>query len=298
MLTWERMRIDPAYRERLRAEGLDSVSRVLARIDGRIAAWSRSTETLFVAGHDGLPGLYLKRYYFPTWRMRLRGALRGTLLGLHHGHAEFLSLRDMRWTGVPAIRPLAYGCRLVLGFVSACVLITEEVPDSINLTTFAQLAAAGTIHLSHAGRARLIRTLAERIAEMHAAGYSHGNLFWRNILVRETPDGGHEFFFLDAQPQHGWERLGASAEWWQRELAQLLVSARPFTSRADRLRFAKHYFNDARLTPEIRAHLRQCESLTDAWGRHEQRRIRMNRLFDSWNAALDAEAREFAEPRA
>ena len=286
MLAWDVMRTDPAYRERLRAEGLDSVARVLGRVEGRVAAWSRSSETLYVPGEGVLPGLFVKRYYFPRWKSRIRGALRGTFLGLHRGHAEYLALRDMRWTGVPAIRPLAYGVRLELGFVAACVLITEEVPGAVNLTTFAQQVADGRGRLSRAARGQMIRALAERVAEMHEAGISHGNLYWRNILVRPTPDGSYEYFFLDAQPLDLWERVRTRGEWWVRELAQLLVSALPFTNRADRLRFVKHYLCDRELSPALRRDLRRCEVQARAGRRHEQHRIRMNRLFDGWREAL------------
>jgi len=53
------MRTDPAYADRLRACGLDTVEKVLARVDGRIAAWSRTTDSLFVPGCDGAPGFYV-----------------------------------------------------------------------------------------------------------------------------------------------------------------------------------------------------------------------------------------------
>lgn len=296
MLAWDVMRTDPAYRERLRAEGLDSVARVLGRVEGRVAAWSRSSETLHVPGHGMEPGLFIKRYYFPRWKSRIRGALRGTFLGLHRGHAEYLALRDMRWTGVPAVRPLAYGCRLELGFVAACVLITEEVPGAMNLTSFAQRVADGRIRLRPAERRQMIRSLAERISEMHQIGLSHGNLYWRNILVRSALDGSYEYFFLDARPLDLWERVRSRGEWWIHELAQLLVSAATFTSRADRLRFVKHYLGDRALTPALRRDLRRCEVLARAWGRHERHRIRMNRLFDAWSEALARENDTAARP--
>ena len=59
MFCHEQMRTDPAYADRLRACGLDTVEKVLARVDGRIAAWSRTTDSLFVPGCDGAPGFYV-----------------------------------------------------------------------------------------------------------------------------------------------------------------------------------------------------------------------------------------------
>ncbi|MCK4341145.1 MAG: hypothetical protein KAY37_05405 [Phycisphaerae bacterium] len=291
MMYTEHMRTDPAYRERLRAGGLDSVSKVLTRIDGRVAAWSRTTDTLFVPGADGTPGLYVKRHYFPSWVKRLRGTFRGTFFGRHRGQSEYLALNAMRAVGIPAVRAVAYGERRAGHFLTACFLITEEVPGARNLTTFAFEVATGRSTLSAAERHLWIRTLADQLAAMHATGVSHGNLFWRNLLVRGGPDGRPEFFFLDPQPLRAWERFGSGGNWWLRELAQLAVSALTFTSRSERLRFLRNYLGGARLTPEIKEQIRQIERLAQTWRRHEERRIRMNSLFEEWNRQLAREER-------
>jgi len=297
VLSTEQMRIDPVYRERLRAAGLDTVARVLQRVEGRVAAWSRTTDTLFVPGGDGMPGFYIKRHFFPTWTKRLRGTFRGTFFGMNRGQAEYRALDAMRSLGVPAVRPVAFGSRRSAHFLSACFLITEEVPGAENLTTFALEVAAGRRRLTPAQRRELPRVLAEQLAAMHTVGCSHGNLFWRNLLVRQGPDGRPEFFFLDAQPLRPWERLGPGGNWWLRELAQVAVSAMPFTTRVERLRFFRHYLRDTRPLAELKTLLRQVESLAATWRRHEEslaatwrrhedRRIHMNSLFEAWNRRL------------
>ena len=304
MVATEHMRIDPAYRERLAALGLDSVTKVLERVDGRITAWSRTTDTLYVPGADGTPGFYVKRHFFPSWVKRLRGTFRGTFFRMHRGQAEYRALNAMRCLGIPAVRAVAYGGRRVAHFLTACFLITEEVPDGRNLTTFALDVMAGRRELSTGQRHALVRTLADQVAAMHATGFAHGNMFWRNLLVREGLDGKPEFFFLDAQPPHTWRRWSAGVSPWLRELAQLAVSATPFTSRTDRLRFVRRYFS-GQLTPEVKPQLRQIERLATTWRRHEERRIRMNGLFEGWSRQLleeeraaqgDARARVTVEP--
>ena len=296
MLCTEHMRIDPAYRERLRACGLDSLEQVLARVEGRVAAWSRTTDTLYVVSPDGTPGFYLKRYFFPTWTKRLRSALRGTFFGMHRGQAEYRTLNTMRALGIPAVRPVAYGCRRIAHFLSACFLITEEVPDAPNLTAFALDVVAGRTSLPAGARRELLNALAEQLAAMHATGCSHGNLFWRNLLVRHGPDGRPEFFMLDAQPLRGWKRWGANGSWWLRELAQVAVSALPFTSRAERLRFVHRYRGDGPLTAALKDQLRHIERQAQAWRRHELRRIRMTHLFDEWNRRLEEECGRSGKP--
>lgn len=297
MFVTEHMRIDPAYRERLRGCGLDTVAGVLALVDGRVAAWSRTTDTLRVPGPDDGPGFYVKRYLFPTWTKRLRGTFRGTFFGQHRGRAEYRALNALRSAGVPAVRAVAWGERRVAHFLTACFLITEEVPDAENLTSFALEVVGGRRRMSNDQRNRLLLALAEHLALLHATGCSHGNLFWRNILVRDTPDGRPELFFLDPQPLRAWERWAAGVPWWLRELAQVAVSALPFTTRAERLRFIRRYVACSRDTgfdpPGIervaddwKTTVRTVETLAAAWRRHEDRRIHMTRLFDEWNRQL------------
>src|SRR5262249_28721654 len=55
------METDPAYRDLLAEHGLARVEEVLARIDGRICAWSRTTDTMHIPGLRGLPGFFVKR---------------------------------------------------------------------------------------------------------------------------------------------------------------------------------------------------------------------------------------------
>jgi len=298
MMGTETMRSDPAYRERLRACGLVSGARILRRVDGRVSAWSRTTDTLYVPGTQGTPGFYVKRYFFPTWVKRLRGTLRGTFFGMHRGQAEYRALNAMRAVGVPAVRPVAYGARRVGHFLTACYLSTEEVPEAPNLTAFALDVAAGRRVLSAAGRAVLLSTLAEQLAAMHAAGCSHGNLYWRNVLVRYGPDGRPEFFFLDAQPLRAWQRLSPGGNWWLRELAQVTVSAMPFTTRTERLRFMRHYLGPTHPPADLKARLRQIERLAGTWHKHELRRIRMTDLFEAWNHQLADEVRRSADSTA
>jgi hypothetical protein len=289
MLHSEQIRIDPPYLAALRECGLDHVEPVLGRVAGRIVAWSRTTDTLHVPRGDGAPGFFVKRHYYAPWRKRIRGMFRGTFFGAHRGRAEYRWLNTLRSLGIPAVRPVAWGVRRTAHFVSACFLITEEVPEAVNLTTFAGEVAAGRRSLSEAQRAAMVHRLAEQVAAMHAAGFAHGQLFWRNILVRLGPDGLPEYFFLDAEPPRRW--LGRSERVWQEELAALLTSSLPFTTPRDRVRFAHRYYNVRRLGLGLRASAKWIESAARGWQRHEQQRIKMNGLFEAWNGQLGEEAR-------
>lgn len=289
MIWTEHLRTDPAYRPRLAACGLDNVTRILDRVDGRVAAWSRTTDTLFVPGQEDEPGFYIKRHFFPSWNKRLRGTFRGTFFGAHRGEAEYNALQHMRLLGIPAVRPVACGGRRVAHFLSACFLVTEEVPDACNLTSFAQDVRAGRCMLTRAQRTAIIITLAEQLRALHDTGFSHGNLFWRNVLIRFNVAGDPEFFFLDVQTRPLWGRVQVATQRWLRELAQTAVSATPFATRSDHVRFLQRYFAARRLSPERVQELREVDRLAQTWRAHEDRRIHMNRLFEVWNRQLALE---------
>jgi len=133
---------------------------------------------------------------------------------------------------------------------------------------------------------------------MHTAGFSHGQLFWRNILVRLGLDGMPELFVLDAQPKPAWRRWVRGGTWWHDELAHLLVSALPFARRTERLRLLRAYFGTPRLGREYKQHVREITAAAQGWSRHEKQRIKMNHLFDQWNAELDRELRNLEQPAA
>lgn len=294
----DHIQIDPAYASRLRDSGLDRVDDVLERIGSWVAAWSRTTDTVYIPHPGGGPGFYLKRYYYPTWRKRWRGALRGTLLGINRAAAEAGALRTLAASGVPAVRPVAVGRRRGMALLRACFLITEEVPGAVNLTTFAQEMADSGRELPISQRRRFAENLAREVAAMHAEGRSHGQLFWRNTLVRRGVDSEPEFFFLDAQPIRRIERVGPGPAWWLRELSQIAISAAPFIRRSDWCRFLRRYFNTKRFTPAMKRQIQQLDELSRQHRRHETQRIKMNRLFYEWNQTLSREHEERARVEA
>ncbi len=283
------LRIDPAYRTALKRCGLDTVERVLARTDGEVVAWSRTTDSAFIAAPEGGGGFFIKRYRYPAWRHRLRGMLRGTFFGVDRAQAEARALRTMRRLGVSAVRPVAVGQRRIGGFLAACFLVTEAVPASPNLTTVAQDIAAGRRQVSRRERQQLVERLAQEIRLMHGVGFAHGRLFWRNILLRVGLTGEPDFFLLDPEPPRQLQRLGRASDWWLTELAKLTTSALPFTTRTERLRFARQYFRVRWLTPALKTQLQEIGRLVEQWERHERQRIRMNARFVAWNRQLAGE---------
>jgi tRNA A-37 threonylcarbamoyl transferase component Bud32 len=286
MMRYDSIRIDPAYSDALRECDLLSTDAVLTRLGARIVAWSRTTDTVYVPGCRDRPGFFVKRYFYTRWRNRLRGSFRGTLLGKHRGFAEFAALRNMRQLGISTVRPVAYGSRRVGAFVAACFLVTEEVPDARNLTSIAREVVEGRLHLTFGLRRRIVRKLAEQVAEMHNENFYHGQLFWRNILLRLGADREPEFFFLDARPPGRMSRTCARQDCRTHELAQLLASATPFTARSERLSFMEAYAACIGMETMDKSWLAAIAAAAERFRKHEMRRIRMNDLFDVWNEQL------------
>jgi hypothetical protein len=249
---------------------------------------------LHVPNPRGGPGFYVKRYYYPNWSKRLRGLFRGTFFGMHRGQAEWCLLNEMRSLGLLAVRPVAYGVRRVGHFVVACFLITEEVPEACNLTTFARAVKSGRRTLRPDQRALIVRRFARQVADLHAAGFAHGQLFWRNLLVRFGPTGEPEFFFLDVRPRRGGRKLGRLRRWWVDELAHVAASALPFTTRSERVRFLTEYFGARRLPADLKRQIQEIDGLARRWKRHERQRIKMNDLFEAWNHQLEDETARLA----
>ncbi|MBN2445270.1 MAG: hypothetical protein JXO22_00975 [Phycisphaerae bacterium] len=298
MMHTDYMRMEPVYRDRLRAAGLDRVESVLSHQDGLIVAWSRTTDSVYVPAADGGVGFYVKRYLYPTWHKRFRGMLRGTFFGTHRGKAEARALNVMRNLGIPAVRPVAHGWRRVGHFVAACFLITEEVPGAPNLTTFGQEVKVGERQLTFAQRRAMTYELADLVSAMHGKGFAHGRLFWRNLLVRFSVTGAPEFALLDAEPPKRIERFGQGGHWWLHDLAKLAVSAIPFTRRTDRVRFMRRYFNMSALSADAKTQIHEMDRLGQPWHRHEAQRIRMNARFERWTRLLASEMRARATPDA
>jgi hypothetical protein len=234
-------------------------------------------------------GFFVKRYFYPTWKKRIRGMFRGTFFGMHRGEAESRALDTMRGMGISGVRPVAYGSQRLGRFLAACFLITEAVPQSLNLTTFAQRVRRGEIALDLRQRREAIRRLATQIAYMHERGFAHGQLFWRNILIRTIPPAGFDFFFLDSEPPKRLERLGRGGRWWLWELAKLTTSAMPFTTRSERIYFLKSYFGQQQQIADMRIQISEIDRMARQWISHERQRIRMNERFDHWAGQLRSE---------
>lgn len=281
MISTDYMVIDPPFREQLAAINLDSVQAVLRCVGDRLAAWSRTSDTIFCSLPGRESGLFIKRYHYPRWRQRIEGMFRGTFLKNTRARNEYRILSIMRRLGIQAVRPIAFGERRTLHFCRSCFLITEAVPGAMSLVSFIRTFSRHPSS-AKARRARLeiLTSLAEQVRHMHESGFVHRDLFWRNVLIRPLPDDRFEFYFLDASvgkririPQRRQDSI-------VHDIAAMGVLGPQFCSKADQLRFLQVYLNTDRLSAEDRAWLRRVQARSDRFRATELQRLERASVFD------------------
>ena len=114
---------------------------------------------------------------------------------------EWQNLQAFQAWGIPTARLVAYGLeRKGRRFVRGA-LITEELPDTVDM---AEMARLGDQRLKDG---RWVMAVSQQLARatrtMHAAGFAHNDLKWRNLLVdRSDPP---RLYFIDCP---------AGSIWW------------------------------------------------------------------------------------
>lgn len=162
--------------------------------------------------------------------------------------------------GLPVPSAVALGERRVLGrLLLDSYLITEAVPNAVNLSTFlSQRYAALCQPAGSRQRSDLARRLGELIGRMHRSGFTHGDLCSINILVTEEQEGAPDFVLIDldgagalpgvisfqrfqtADPN----RLAAGLSQALGDLVKLDDTVGRRVKRTDCLRFLRAYFGE------------------------------------------------------
>lgn len=234
--------------------GWRSVGDVLASSADGVAAVSPSSDVVEVplpSAFGGPSSVFLKRYRYDRFGQQIKQAFRGTLFGRSRARREFEFLTEMRRREIPTVRPIAFGDSFGRIFLRASFLITEGVEGFQSLDLFG-LAAMRRGPVRRSQWRDLARELAATIRKMHDAGVRHGGLYWRNILLRARPDGGHDFLLLDPD-SHGrlsTSRVPESAV--LADLSELVASAMALGQRTGLVALMTAYFQVSRLSDEQR----------------------------------------------
>ena len=133
-------------------------------------------------------------------------------------------------SGLPTARPLAVVHRHHFGLPRECYLLTEQLPDTVDL--HAHIAG-----MSWERRRVLVDRLARLLRELHRRQLSHRDLKAANLLV------GHDgqLFLIDLVGLERWRKLPRSRQ--VQNLARLHASfhLHPHVSRTDKLRLLRSY---------------------------------------------------------
>jgi hypothetical protein len=242
LLTFDHMVSDKPYGQRLADADLATVQQVLACQGDRVAAWSRTSDTVEVHGGSADTSLYVKRFHYPTWRHRLRWMFAGAF----------------------------------------SFLITEAVPDAVSLAIFIRRDAPAAGSWDVHRRREIIASLAKHVRRMHDAGFVHGRLFWRNVLVRPVAGGPWEFYVLDTAPmrrhllRRGLHRKTAAMQ----DVASLMAAAPGILTGTEMLRFARCYLQVNRLQGADRQWALQVGHMAASMTKHEKYRMHLHAWFD------------------
>lgn len=269
------MSVVPDAEEGLRCAGLDNVGRVLRSTGDRVLAWSRTSDTIRVPsnGQGERAGYFVKRYHYPG-RVRRIWHMMVSVFGLRdRAQLEFEVLRSCTLCGLPVVRAVAVARRKRLGMLHSAFLITEAFEGSESLS---ELGARGIRGLRK--RRAIIDDLAVAIGRLHRAGVIHGQLFWRNILIRPEDSGGYDVRLIDFAVGSGRKRRARSKA---RDLGAVGSLAHRFASRTDCVRFMRSYSGTSPLDPAARVLMREAARVARDYRDAEERRLVLAELFRS-----------------
>jgi tRNA A-37 threonylcarbamoyl transferase component Bud32 len=177
------VRINPRYRQSLHQQGLDQATAFL-RLPGVILSGHPDRHVLRLDS-----GAILKKEHRVPWRDRLVNAWAG-YGWVSKSSREAATLEKIARAGLPGPKPLAHG----EGTRQAFLMLRDE-PGLIDLRVYLQEHPDEQLSVA--------RALGHQLARLHAAGFEHGDLYCKHVLVGPGP----RFCFLDWQRAHQWKKL-------------------------------------------------------------------------------------------
>lgn len=182
-------------------------------------------------------------YFVKRYQTRGKHARKG--LGRSRALAEYRNLAYFERKQIPVPRIVAWGSQRSLGLVRRGAIVTEGIPGAVDLQTLA--LAKPELFRDRAWVTHLLRAVAEYVRRIHADGFIHQDLKWRNILV--VPEKTPKVYFIDC-PSGGRTLCFWRKRLLVKDLANLDRLAAQYLSRTMRLRFYLWYRDQTTLKPE------------------------------------------------
>ncbi len=201
-------------------------------------------------------------YYVKCYTGAGKGVRR--YLGKSRIRFEWENLFFFESQNVPTAEIVAFGEERPFGWFCRGALITKEIKDTADLDCFVR--ANPEITRQRQWVERVLEQVATATTKLHQAGFAHGDLNWRNILVTtsETP----KIFFIDCPSGKRWLKPILRFR-ILKDLAHLDKVGRQLLSRSQRLRFYKKYTGRSKLTQRDRADIK---ILLDYYREHRKKK--------------------------
>lgn len=153
---------------------------------------------------------------------------------------EARNLLYFRELGITTPRVLAWGeHRNFCGKVTKDFIITEAQEEAIPMESYLRQN-----EVSLKRRIKMAKTLGTWMSRIHATGFYHKDIHWRNILVRRR-NAQEELFWIDC-PRGRFHRLPPVRRHWQiKDCAILDKYASVLCSRKERLAFLSAYMGQS-----------------------------------------------------
>lgn len=245
--------LEPALADILRAAGLVSCEDYLRSSRGEVIHESNTTCTrrFDLPSPGGTIACYLKVYQYRDKPLTLR---LGRSKPLREAR-NYLTLRRKCRIDVPDV--IAIGARRRLGLLEDGFILTREVPAACPLDVYVDRRWPSnkenvTVH----SRRRLLETVADLVARMHAAHFFHIDLQWRNLIVSDDERDQPLVFVLDCV--RGGRRIHPlmRAHGRLRDLSSLYKDARVRLSHTEQMRWLRRYLGTRKLSEVYRAMIR------------------------------------------
>ena len=182
---------DEPWRSALEAAGIKAGRKWMDAVGDQLVSYSPATRC-FRHRLDDQRSVYFKRYVYKKnhW---LEFWMRSGKAGV-----EVFAYQQLAKLGIPTLDPVAYGEYRRFGMLLGTFIVTVEVPDAVELRTF---AVDSWYLMPEPKRSEVYREIAQKLVEQlrraHAASFFHHDLKWRNILIQKN-ESGYTPVWIDA----------------------------------------------------------------------------------------------------
>ncbi|WP_273703368.1 lipopolysaccharide kinase InaA family protein [Candidatus Accumulibacter vicinus] len=253
----------------MRAASLETFEPAFLCEQGTVVRRSGSSEVrrveIEVAGARQV--LFLKKSWVTRWAQLRSRVFRGMFFGASQVRREFANLERLHTWQLTEATPVAFGEERRVGWLWRSFLITTGIPEPMSVDAFIRdvlprlPGAAG-----RSGRRELLRQVARLTRVLHARQFTHGDLYWRNLVIADNDPAQLSLIDMPRGRQHLRElRVAARAA----DLAALDAPAPWFFRRTERLRFLLDYRQTRRLDADGKELIRQVLKLAEPMRRKQ-----------------------------